>query len=109
MGKFIITKRSNGQYQFNLQAVNNEIILTSEGYVTVSGCRNGIESVRENAKEDKYYQRKVSANNKHYFNLKAVNGEIIGTSEMYESAAGRDKGIEAVKENVQGAMVDDRS
>ena len=109
MGKFIIIKRTNGQYQFNLQAANNEIILTSEGYVTNAGCRNGIESARENSKYDGNYQRKVSADNKYYFNMKAANGEVIGTSEMYESAAGRDKGIESVKANTEGAMVDDRS
>ena len=32
MGKFVITKRVNGEYQFNLKAGNDEIILTSEGY-----------------------------------------------------------------------------
>ncbi|WP_246029478.1 YegP family protein [Pedobacter nototheniae] len=32
MGKFIITKRTNGEYQFNLKASNGQVILTSEGY-----------------------------------------------------------------------------
>ena len=32
MDKFVISKRSNGNYQFNLKANNGEIILTGEGY-----------------------------------------------------------------------------
>jgi uncharacterized protein YegP (UPF0339 family) len=109
MGKFVITKRSNSEYQFNLLAVNNEVILTSEGYTAISSCRNGIESVREHSKQDSNYVRKTSADNKYYFNLKASNGEVIGTSEMYEAASGRDKGIESVKENAKAASVEDNS
>jgi uncharacterized protein len=109
MGKFVITKRSNSQYQFNLLAENGEIILTSEGYTTNSSCRNGIESIREHSKQNDNYYRQMSSDNKYYFNLKASNGEVIATSEMYESAAGRDKGIESVKENSVGAWVDDQS
>ncbi|HEX5552749.1 MAG TPA: DUF1508 domain-containing protein [Chitinophagaceae bacterium] len=30
MGKFVIKKRTNGEFQFNLKAGNSEIILTSE-------------------------------------------------------------------------------
>ena len=40
-----------------------------------------------------------SKNQKYYFNLKAVNGEIILTSEMYEAKSGCLNGIESVKIN----------
>lgn len=49
--KFVLKKRSNGEFMFNLKAGNGEIIATSEGYSTKSGCKNGIESVKENAPE----------------------------------------------------------
>lgn len=49
MSKFIISRRKNGEYQFNLQAGNSEIILTSEGYIARAGCENGIASVRTNS------------------------------------------------------------
>jgi uncharacterized protein YegP (UPF0339 family) len=32
MGKFVISKRTNGDYQFNLKASNGQVILTSQGY-----------------------------------------------------------------------------
>lgn len=107
MGKFVITKRTNGEYQFNLKANNGQTILTSEGYVSKSSCENGIESVRTNSKDDSKFDKRTSTNGKYYFNLKASNGQIIGTSEMYESSAGRDNGIESVQTNAPTAGIED--
>lgn len=107
MGKFEIKKRSNGEFQFNLKAGNGQIILGSEGYSSKAGCLNGIESVRTNSQIDERFDRKESANNKYYFNLKSSNGQIIGSSEMYESAAGRDNGIRSVSENAPDASIED--
>lgn len=107
MGKFVISKRSNGEFQFNLKADNGQVILTSEGYSSKAGCENGIESVRKNAVSDSNYDRKKSSNNKHYFNLKAANSQIIGTSEMYEGSSGMENGIESVKKNAPKASVEE--
>ncbi|MCZ8216746.1 MAG: YegP family protein [Cyclobacteriaceae bacterium] len=106
MGKFVISKRSNGELQFNLKADNGQVILTSEGYSSRSGCENGISSVRTNAPSDSNYDRKKSSNGKHFFNLKATNGQIIGTSEMYESSSGMETGIASVKSNAPSATVE---
>ncbi|MBN8853127.1 MAG: hypothetical protein BGO55_13665 [Sphingobacteriales bacterium 50-39] len=105
MGKFIVSVRKNGEYQFNLKADNGQVILTSEGYTTKASCLNGIESVKKNASEDKHYDRKTASNGKFYFNLKAANSQIIGTSEMYNEAAGRENGIESVKRNAPTATI----
>jgi uncharacterized protein YegP (UPF0339 family) len=48
-GKFVI-KKSGEQYHFVLKAGNGEIIATSERYTTKASAKNGIESVKENAK-----------------------------------------------------------
>lgn len=106
MGKFVISKRTNGEFQFNLKADNGQVILTSEGYTTRAACENGIESVRKNSGEDSRYERKKSANAKDYFNLKSSNGQIIGTSEMYESSAAMENGIASVKKNAPGASAE---
>jgi uncharacterized protein len=107
MGKFEITTRKNGEFQFNLKAGNGQVILTSEGYSSKSGCTNGIESVKKNAPDDNNYDKKTSSNGKPYFNLKATNGQIIGNSEMYETEASRDNGIESVKKNAPDAEISD--
>ena len=109
MGKFILKKRSNGEYQFNLEAANGQVILTSEGYTAKASCQNGIASVKTNAPLDNRYDRKEAKNGKYYFNLKAGNGEIIGTSQMYSSTAERDNGIESVKTNAPTAEIIDES
>lgn len=47
MGTFVISKRKNDEFQFNLKADNGQIILTSKGYTTKANCLNGIESVKK--------------------------------------------------------------
>ena len=47
--KFEIYTDKAGETRFRLKAANGEIILASEGYSSMSGCKNGIESVRKNA------------------------------------------------------------
>lgn len=109
MGKFVITKRNNGEFQFNLKAGNGQTILASEGYSTKASCENGIESVKRNAQDDGRFELKTSANGKFYFTLKASNGQVIGMSEMYESSSSRDNGIASVKSNATDATIDDQT
>lgn len=109
MGKFVVLKRGNGEFQFNLVAGNGQIILTSEGYTTKAACMNGIESVKKNAQDASKFDRKTSKNEKFYFNLMAGNGQIIGSSQMYESSTGRDNGIESVMNNAPSASIDDQA
>ena len=47
--KFEIYADKAGELRFRLKAANGEIILASEGYSSMSGCKNGIEGVRKNA------------------------------------------------------------
>ncbi|ARN77474.1 hypothetical protein BST97_05445 [Nonlabens spongiae] len=107
MAKFEMYQDSKKEYRFRLKASNGQKILASEGYSAKAGCENGIESVRKNSQDDSRFERKKSSNNKHYFNLKATNGQVIGTSEMYESAAGMENGIESVKTNAPKAPVEE--
>jgi len=107
MGKFVITKRVNGDFQFSLKAGNDETILSSEGYSTKSNCQNGIESVKRNAPDENKYDLKIAANGKFYFTLEAVNGQTIGISELYENETGRNHGILSVKTHAPGAIIQD--
>ena len=45
------------------------------------------------------FELKTSANGKFHFNLKASNGQIILSSEMYETRSAAENGIESVKKN----------
>ncbi len=109
MGKFVISKRTDNDFKFNLKAGNGQVILTSQGYGSKSSCENGIESVRTNSQDDSKFERNMAKDDRCYFNLKAGNGQIIGTSQMYESENGMENGIESVKTNAPGASVEDET
>jgi len=102
----IYTNQKNGEFYFRLKARNGEIVLGSEGYTTKAACKNGIESVQKNAPLDKRYETKEAKNGKFHFNLKSGNGQVIGSSQMYASLSGLKNGIESVKRNAQGRVVD---
>ncbi|MCQ2178010.1 MAG: YegP family protein [Bacteroidales bacterium] len=105
MGKFVITTRKNGEFQFNLKATNGQVILTSEGYTTRTACLNGVESVKKNAAVEGRYEVKVAENGKPFFNLKASNGQVIGASQMYSSERTMKAGIASVMKNAPEAPV----
>lgn len=107
MGKFSVHRRSDGLYYFNLKAGNGEIILSSEGYTSKTGCLNGIASVKINSEYDSRYEKRIGSGDLHYFILKATNGEIIGVSEKYSSQQARDNGIQAVKNTAPSAPIND--
>lgn len=106
--KFQVFKStSNQEYYYRLKARNGEIILSGEGYTSKQSCLNGIQSVKTNSQYDHRYEDRKSVNGQYYFNLKAPNGEIIGTSEMYTTSSARDNGKAAVKREASGAGIED--
>ena len=107
--KFEIKKAKNGQFFFNLKAGNGEVILTSERYKQKAACKNGVSSVKKNAKSESRFDERKSRKDEPYFVLKSPNGEIIGKSEMYKSRSGMKNGIKSVQKNAPDARVDDLS
>lgn len=105
MGKFVVTTRKNGEFQFNLKASNGQVILTSEGYTTKTACLNGIESVKKNATKADKFEVKVAKNGKPFFNLKATNGQVVGASQMYASETTLKAGIASVMKNAPEAEI----
>jgi uncharacterized protein YegP (UPF0339 family) len=109
MSKFQITKRSNGNLQFNLVASNGQTILTSQGYTDKKSCKAGIDSVKKNAVKAEQYETLVAKNGKNYFVLKATNKQVVGTSQMYASSAGCRNGMKSVMKNGPIATTEDLS
>lgn len=108
--KFIIKKSTNDQFYFNLWSKDENIVLKSEMYTSKQNCKNGIESIKNNALPDKNYDRKTSDNSKYFFVLKSQNnGQIIGTSNMYSNSSDRDSAIERVKIDAPIAETEDLS
>lgn len=55
------------------------------------------------------FQLKKGSTGKFHFNLVATNGQVIATSEAYESKASALKGIESVRKNAPEAELDDQT
>jgi uncharacterized protein YegP (UPF0339 family) len=107
--RYVLSGSTASQFRFVLKAGNNEPILRSERYTTKASALNGIQSVRVNSPLDERYVRKNATDGSPMFNLKAANGEVIGTSETYSSVAAREAGIASVKTNGPTAPIDDQT
>lgn len=108
-GWFELSKSSDGQFRFVLKADNGETLLTSELYHAKGSAENGIASVQGNCGADERYEKKLAADGKHYFNLRAANHQVIGTSQMYASADALDAGVASVKSNGTTTTVKDKT
>ena len=100
-------KKKNDQYHFVLKAGNGQVILSSEMYNSKAAANNGIASIQKNCGDDARYEKKTAKNGKFHFNVKATNGQIIGSSQMYSAATGMNNGIESVKKNAPNAKVNE--
>lgn len=109
MGTFIITRRHNGELQFNLKALDGQNILTGEGYSAKASCHHAIEAVRKQAQENRYFERKALPKGKWSFQLKAASGQIIGTSEKFDSQEALEQAIASVMQLAPTARVEDHS
>lgn len=94
---FELNTSSDGQFRFVLKTDGGDTLLTSELYKTKASAENGIASVQSNCALDERYEKKVASNGKAFFNLKAANHQVIGTSPMYASEDARDAAIAATK------------
>ncbi|HSO06581.1 MAG TPA: YegP family protein [Pelomicrobium sp.] len=106
-GKFELKKTANGKFMFNLKSGNGQVILTSQMYERRDDALAGIRSVQTNAADDARFERKTSSKGEPFFVLLAGNGQQVGKSEMYSSAAAMENGVESVKKNAPGAAVED--
>lgn len=104
---FELSKATDGQFRFALKGDHAQILLTSELYRSKESAQGGIASVQKNCGVDAHYEKKVATNGKFFFNLKAGNNQVIGTSPMYGADQDRDAAIAAVKANGATALVQD--
>jgi uncharacterized protein YegP (UPF0339 family) len=94
-----LSSTSNDKHAFVLKAANAEVILTSQHYAAKDSAKAGIASVRENAADAAQFESLVATDARFYFTLKAANGQVIGTSQMYTTESARAVGMASVHAN----------
>lgn len=107
----VLLKKSEAREPFSFRFTDDEgkVIVKSENYKVRASALNGIKSVKKNASSEKRYERKTAKNGKAYFNLKATNGQIIGTSPMFDNDLKRQDVIDLLSSSAASAELDDQS
>ncbi len=103
--RFQIFEGVDGQFYFHVLAANGELTLRSEGYASKQKAQQGLDSVRANAPDRSAFRVLESRDGRHYFNLVATNGAVIGTSQMHANKSNADRGADAVARMVRRANV----
>nr|WP_288835547.1 YegP family protein [uncultured Flavobacterium sp.] len=109
MGKFVISKNTNGEFKYEFLNDNEDVILEKSAYKNKAMCLKVIESIKRNAQDDSKFYRKRTTDNECYFNLKSSNGQILGTSKIFEDKATREYAIQLVKIVSPNAPIEDYS
>jgi uncharacterized protein YegP (UPF0339 family) len=106
-----LLKKSNAQepYSFVFVDSGGNALVRSENYKARDSALKGIESVKKNCENDARYESKQAKNGKHFFNLKAANGQIVATSGMFASESERDNAIAALKKEAAKAQVEEQT
>jgi len=108
-GWYELHENEGGQFSFVLKAGNGEVVLRSQVYASKAAAQTGVASVQANCAQDERFERLTAKDGRPYFNLKAANGQVIGTSQMYASEATRETGIASVVANGPSPDVRDGS
>ena len=102
----VILRKGSGDSPFSFSFKDGDkTIVRSETYKTKQSAINGIESVKKNCVLDNRYELKVAKNGKFFFNIKAANGQIVGTSTFFNSEEDRQKAIDLLKAEGPNAEV----
>ena len=107
--KFEIQVAKDGEFYFHLKSEGGDILLSSEMYKAKASAQKGIASVKANLAVEGHFERKTSVKAQPYYVLKAGNGEVIGQSKMFQSAAEMEAGIAAVRQSAPAADTVDLS
>jgi uncharacterized protein YegP (UPF0339 family) len=101
--RFEIFQGLDDEFRFNVVALNGEAVLRSEGYASKQKAQQGVDSIKANAPDESKYDVRETRDDRFYFNLKAANGEVIGTSEIYSTRANAQRGADTVRQLVRDA------
>ncbi len=103
-GKWVIKKKSEEDFVWNLIANNGEIILASESYVSASGAKSGLDSIKENIAQDRF-QIHSDKNDHFFFKLKNGANKLQAMGQVYNTKQSAKNSINSVKRFAESAEV----
>ena len=90
-------KGIDDRFYFHVVAANGEVVLQSESYESLSAAKGGVASTLDNAAQTSSVEMRTAKSGDSFFVIKAKNGEVIGTSEMYASRSNADEGAKTLR------------
>jgi uncharacterized protein YegP (UPF0339 family) len=91
-----VAQGASGQYHFNFDAANGQIVLSSESYTTEAAAFNGAMAVQTDGQDAANYTLLQNTAGGFYFTVTALNGQVISTSQQYTTKAAAQSAIKAV-------------
>ncbi len=103
----VILKRHSDKDKFSFTFVEGDrTLLKSQLYASKRNAMTGINAVMKNASLDRRYSLKEAKDGRWYFNLKASNGKIVGTSPMFKTKKEAQDAINLLKEKAYSASIE---
>ena len=95
-----IKKGKNNTYQFRLKTSEGQTLLKSVDFKSKDEVKRTLENLSPLLKRQSVFERRTDHAGNFLFNLKDLNGKVIGKSQCYGSEAGMENGIKNLKTRV---------
>ncbi len=95
-----IRKVGEASYSFQVKNEVGNTILYSISFATQIAVDKTVSELIPLIDKPGVFERKTDYNGKFLFNLKNLNGQVIGRSQLYDSEAGMENGINNVKSSI---------
>lgn len=92
---FDLWKQTNGAYVFELVTASGETVLGSQDYSSRTAALGGLVSVLDNGAKAARYTVQIAGNGRAYVQLASANGQVIATSQAYETRAAAEAAVTA--------------
>ncbi len=103
----VILKRHLGKDKFSFLFVEDDkTILKSQLYASKRNAMTGINAVIKNSPLNRRYELREAKDGRWYFNLKAANGKIVGTSPMFKTKEEAEEAIQLLKDKAYSASIE---
>jgi len=92
-----IVEDHGSRHQFSLKAKSGQILLTSIDFIDKNQMDIIIKMLSTTPITRNHFERKTNLEGKFLFNLKDEDGNLIGTSQLYDSEMGMENGIKNLR------------
>lgn len=96
-----IEKTRDSEYHFRLKSESGHVLLKSVRFNDKKEVEKIIRGLTGIQNKHHAFERKTDHNGKFLFNLKAENGQLLGSSQRYSSEAGMENGIKNLKNSIK--------